>query len=76
MTVAATAAAQADAALVVRWCDELAAVTAEPDRITRVYLSPEHARVNAIVASWMADAGLRTWQDAAGNLHGLSLIHI
>ena len=70
MTVAATATALADAALVVRWCDELAAVTAEPGRITRVYLSPEHARVNAIVASWMADAGLQTWQDPAGNLHG------
>ena len=38
MTVAATASALADAALVVGWCDELAAVTAEPGRITRVYL--------------------------------------
>jgi allantoate deiminase len=70
VTVAATAAALTDAALVVRWCDELAAVSAEPGRITRVYLSPEHARANAIVASWMADAGLQTWQDPAGNLHG------
>jgi allantoate deiminase len=70
VTVAATAAARADAALVAGWCDELATVTAEPGRITRVYLSPEHARANAIVAGWMADAGLQTWQDAAGNLHG------
>ncbi len=70
MTVAATVAALADAALIVGWCDELATVTAEPGRITRVYLSPEHARANAIVAGWMADAGLQTWQDAAGNLHG------
>jgi len=62
--------ALADAATVVRWCDTLAAVSQDPDRITRVYLSPEHAQVDAIVAGWMRDAGLETWQDAAGNLHG------
>lgn len=66
----ATALGAADAELVARWCDELARVTEETGRITRVYLSPEHARVNGIVAGWMRDAGLRTWQDAAGNLHG------
>ncbi|WP_144713671.1 allantoate amidohydrolase [Curtobacterium pusillum] len=70
MTVVASALGTADAAVVVGWCDELAAITAEPGRITRVYLSPEHARVNAVVGEWMRDAGLRTWQDAAGNLHG------
>jgi allantoate deiminase len=69
-TLTATAQGTADAELVARWCDELAEVSAEPGRITRVYLSPEHARVNAMVAGWMQDAGLRTWQDAAGNLHG------
>lgn len=62
--------ALADAATVVRWCDELAAVTQDDGRITRVYLSPEHARANAVVDGWMRDAGLETWQDAAGNLHG------
>lgn len=66
----ATAVGTADAELVARWCDELAALSAEPGRITRVYLSPEHARANALVAGWMQDAGLSTWQDAAGNLHG------
>ncbi|MFZ6992556.1 allantoate amidohydrolase [Curtobacterium sp. RRHDQ66] len=59
-----------DAATIVAWCDELAAVTATPGQITRVYLSPEHARVNTIVARWMQDAGMTTWQDDAGNLHG------
>ncbi|SDQ66155.1 allantoate deiminase [Curtobacterium sp. UNCCL20] len=68
--VSATELASADAELVARWCDELATVSAEPGRITRVYLSPEHARVNAVVGRWMQDAGLSTWQDAAGNLHG------
>jgi len=59
-----------DAATIVTRCDELAAVTATPGQITRVYLSPEHARVNTIVARWMQDAGMTTWQDDAGNLHG------
>ncbi|PZF58785.1 allantoate amidohydrolase [Curtobacterium sp. MCSS17_008] len=62
----------ADAATIVRWCDALAAVSQDDGRTTRVYLSPEHARVNAMVAEWMRDAGLRTWQDAAGNLHGVA----
>ncbi|WP_144804462.1 allantoate amidohydrolase [Curtobacterium sp. BH-2-1-1] len=67
---AASGRALADAATVVRWCDELAAVSQDDGRITRVYLSPEHARANAVVDGWMRDAGLETWQDAAGNLHG------
>jgi allantoate deiminase len=70
VTVVASARALSDAALVVGWCDELASISAEPGRITRVYLSPEHGRVNEVVGGWMRDAGLRTWQDAAGNLHG------
>ncbi|WP_144763230.1 allantoate amidohydrolase [Curtobacterium sp. 9128] len=66
----ASARATADASVVVARCDELATVSATPGHITRVYLSPEHARVNTIVARWMQDAGMTTWQDDAGNLHG------
>jgi allantoate deiminase len=66
----ATGPAQAAAERIVARCDELAAVSETPGHTTRVYLSPEHARANAIVERWMQDAGLRTWQDAAGNLHG------
>ncbi|NQX03745.1 allantoate amidohydrolase [Rathayibacter sp. VKM Ac-2856] len=51
-------------------CDELAAVSCTRGAIERVYLSPEHARVNAMAARWMEDAGMRTWQDAAGNQCG------
>jgi len=51
-------------------CDELARVTATAGRIERVYLSPEHARVNRLVAQWMRELGMRTWQDAAGNQIG------
>ncbi|WP_217275172.1 Zn-dependent hydrolase [Microbacterium hominis] len=51
-------------------CDELARVTATPGAIERVYLSPEHARVNRLAAEWMREVGMRTRQDAAGNQVG------
>lgn len=51
-------------------CDELAGISAAADRIERVYLSPEHARVNRLVAEWMREAGMSTHQDAAGNQIG------
>lgn len=52
-------------------CDELAHVSATDGSITRIYLSPEHARVNALAAEWMREAGMLTRQDAAGNQLGL-----
>lgn len=51
-------------------CDELARVTAAPGTVERVYLSPEHARVNRLAAEWMRELGMRTRQDAAGNQVG------
>jgi allantoate deiminase len=51
-------------------CDELARVTATPGGIERVYLSPEHARVNRLAAEWMREVGMTTWEDAAGNQIG------
>ena len=52
-------------------CDELAAVSALPDGlIERTYLTVEHKAANALVAGWMSEAGLATWQDAAGNVCG------
>ncbi|WP_291049936.1 allantoate amidohydrolase [Herbiconiux sp.] len=52
-------------------CEELATHSSLPDGlIERVYLSKEHAEVNAIAAEWMRAAGMSTWQDAAGNLCG------
>ena len=59
-----------DAATVLDRCEALARVTSSEHGITRVYLSPEHARVNAMAAAWMAEAGMTTWQDAAGNQRG------
>ncbi|MCU1447824.1 allantoate amidohydrolase [Cryobacterium sp.] len=64
-------AARTSAAAVLARCDELATHTDLPDGlIQRVYLSPEHAAVNALAAGWMREAGLTTWQDAAGNQCG------
>ena len=52
-------------------CDELARVTATPgEGIERVYLSPEHARVNRLAAQWMREIGMIAHQDAAGNQVG------
>lgn len=51
-------------------CDELARVSATAGAIERVYLSPEHARVNRLAAEWMREIGMTTRQDAAGNQLG------
>ena len=62
------------AAEIMARCDQLAAVSDTPGIIRRVYLSPEHARVNAMAAGWMREAGMSSWTDAAGNqaLRGLA----
>ncbi|HLS93280.1 MAG TPA: allantoate amidohydrolase [Microbacterium sp.] len=52
-------------------CDDLARISAGEGRITRVYLSPEHARVNQVVAAWMREVGMTARTDAAGNLTGV-----
>jgi allantoate deiminase len=63
--------ANTDAATALQRCDELATHSSLPDGlIERVYLSPEHAAVNALAAGWMRAAGMTTWQDAAGNQCG------
>ncbi len=50
--------------------DELATHSSRPDGIERVYLTAEHRAVNDLVAGWMREAGLITWQDGAGNQCG------
>ncbi|WP_448002449.1 allantoate amidohydrolase [Agromyces bauzanensis] len=51
-------------------CDRLGAISGSPDLLERVHLSAEHRRANDLVASWMTEAGLSTWQDAGGNQCG------
>lgn len=50
--------------------DELALITAEPGRITRLYLTPEHRRAADLVAAWMRAAGMAVREDEAGNVIG------
>ncbi|SDH07693.1 allantoate deiminase [Pseudomonas flavescens] len=63
------AAGRASARIMAR-CDELAAISESADGLTRVYLSAEHRRANALVGEWMQAAGMRVWQDAVGNICG------
>ncbi|MGY2065982.1 allantoate amidohydrolase [Blastococcus sp. SYSU DS0619] len=51
-------------------CAELDRLSASPHHLERAHLTPEHAAANRLTATWMARAGLRTWQDAAGNQWG------
>jgi allantoate deiminase len=50
--------------------DELGRISARPDALERVHLSPQHAAADALVALWMEEAGLSTRLDAAGNRIG------
>lgn len=61
---------QQAAARVMARCDELAAISESAGGLTRVYLSTEHQRANALVGEWMQAAGMLTWQDAVGNICG------
>ncbi|TKI03334.1 allantoate amidohydrolase [Martelella alba] len=65
-----SAEAGAGAARVMSRCDTLGQISAVPDALTRVYLSPEHLRANRRVGEWMREAGMRVWQDEVGNICG------
>jgi allantoate deiminase len=49
---------------------ELAAVSDEPDRLTRLYLGPGHRQAADLVGRWMREAGMNVRIDAAGNVLG------
>lgn len=48
----------------------LGAISAEPQRLVRLYLTPEHRRAADLVASWMRDAGMTVTEDALGTVRG------
>lgn len=50
--------------------DALAAISADGDRLTRLYLTPEHKRAAELVGTWMEQAGLSVRMDAAGTMRG------
>jgi len=49
---------------------ELGAISSDPDRRVRLFLSPEHRRAADLVASWMKDAGMTVTEDALGTVRG------
>jgi allantoate deiminase len=48
----------------------LGAISAEPDRLVRLFLTPEHRRAADRVAAWMREAGLAVSEDALGTVRG------
>ncbi len=52
-------------------CRLLAAMSEEPGRLTRRYLTPPVAEVHAYLRRRMTDLGMSVWADAVGNLRGL-----
>jgi allantoate deiminase len=50
--------------------DALAKISDDPHCLTRVFCSPAMRRANALVASWMREAGMYVRTDAIGNLIG------
>ncbi|XP_010260695.1 PREDICTED: allantoate deiminase isoform X2 [Nelumbo nucifera] len=49
---------------------ELGKVTDAEGYLERTFLSPASARAGDLIRSWMEEAGLRTWVDQIGNIHG------
>lgn len=50
--------------------EELANATDAPGEITRTFLSKGHRQAASMLLRWMAEAGMDTWVDAVGNVHG------
>ena len=50
--------------------DQLAAISAQPDGLTRMFATPEQRRAAALVAEWMREAGMTAGEDAIGNVIG------
>jgi allantoate deiminase len=49
---------------------ELGAISSEPQRLVRLYLTPEHRRAADLIGSWMRDAGMIVTEDALGTVRG------
>lgn len=52
---------------VMDYCDDLGKISQSIDYIDRRYLSQEHRLANDLSAQWARNAGMQSWQDAAGN---------
>lgn len=49
---------------------ELASISDEPERLTRLYLSPAHRKAADLVSRWMREAGMAVRIDSTGNVVG------
>lgn len=58
------------ASLVMSRLQALGQVSQSDVCLDRRYLTDEHRQANALVAGWMSETGMQSWQDAAGNLWG------
>src|SRR5882724_5331702 len=50
--------------------ESLGTISAEPDQLVRLFLTPEHRRAADRVADWMREAGLEISEDALGTVRG------
>ena len=50
--------------------DQLAAISAQPDGLTRMFATAEQRRAAALVAGWMRESGMTAAEDAIGNVVG------
>jgi allantoate deiminase len=55
---------------VMQRCEELAACSEEPDRITRPFASLAMQKAHELVGHWILEAGMRVSRDNIGNVHG------
>ncbi|PCH82331.1 MAG: Zn-dependent hydrolase [Hyphomicrobiales bacterium] len=53
--------------------DALAQFSSDPERLIRLYLSPEHRLAANCVHDWMEKSGLETFEDALGTVYGRRL---
>jgi allantoate deiminase len=49
---------------------ELGQISTEPERLIRLYLTPEHRKAADLIASWMREAGMSVTEDALGTVRG------
>ncbi len=59
-----------DGERILEQCNELGAISEDPRRLTRRYLSTEHRRAGDRIVAYMRDAGMRADYDALGNVVG------
>ncbi|MFN3351285.1 MAG: Zn-dependent hydrolase, partial [Pseudorhodoplanes sp.] len=49
---------------------QLGAISSEPQRLVRLYLSPEHRKAADLIGAWMRAAGMTVTEDALGTVRG------